>query len=87
MKSQRQNNTRELLKLKDINLDYGQFRALKTINLTLHDSEIHAIVGEHGAGLIGRALAAQNDEVGHSGQRQRRGHHGGGSGERGTCVM
>ena len=47
-----QNNspTGELLKLQNISLNYGQFKALKNIYLTLGYSEVHAIVGEHGAG-------------------------------------
>jgi signal transduction histidine kinase/ABC-type molybdenum transport system ATPase subunit/photorepair protein PhrA len=45
-----QNNTDELLKLTDISLSYGQFMALKNINLALNRSEVHGIVGEHGAG-------------------------------------
>src|SRR5512136_1814552 len=44
------NNAGELLKLSNISLDYGQFRALHNIHFTLGSSEIHAIVGEHGAG-------------------------------------
>ncbi len=36
--------------LTDISLDYKQLRALRRINLTLGYSEVHAVVGEHGAG-------------------------------------
>lgn len=39
-----------LLKLHDISLDYGIIKALKRINLSVDKGEIHAIVGEHGAG-------------------------------------
>jgi signal transduction histidine kinase/ABC-type branched-subunit amino acid transport system ATPase component len=39
-----------LLSLKGICLDYGQISALKNINITFNNSEIHAVVGEHGAG-------------------------------------
>jgi signal transduction histidine kinase/ABC-type multidrug transport system ATPase subunit len=43
-------NARELLTLTAISLDYDQFRALNNIQFTLGHSEVHAIVGEHGAG-------------------------------------
>ena len=39
-----------LLNLSNICLYYGQIRALHQINLRLHPGEVHAIVGEHGAG-------------------------------------
>jgi len=39
-----------LLNLSHICLYYGQIRALHQINLRLHSGEVHAIVGEHGAG-------------------------------------
>lgn len=39
-----------LLRLRDICLDYGRVRALDHIDLALAEAEIHAIVGEHGAG-------------------------------------
>ncbi|MBN2323744.1 MAG: ATP-binding cassette domain-containing protein [Spirochaetes bacterium] len=39
-----------LLSLKNIYLDYGQVNALKNIRIAFYDSEIHAVVGEHGAG-------------------------------------
>ena len=42
--------TGELLKLTNISVGYGEFWALKNIYLTLAHAEIHAIVGEHGAG-------------------------------------
>ncbi len=42
--------SRSLLELKNINFYYDTLRVLKDINLTIHDSEVHAIVGEHGAG-------------------------------------
>lgn len=50
MGSLQQNNPEELLKLTNISLDYDQLRVLNNINLTLGYSEVHAIVGEHGAG-------------------------------------
>ena len=40
----------DLLTLTNISLDYGQTRALRHINLQLAHAEVHAIVGEHGAG-------------------------------------
>ncbi len=63
------NNTEELLKLTDISLDYGQFRALNNIHFTLGNSEVHAIVGEHGAGksslgmIISGLLAPQSGVI------------------------
>jgi signal transduction histidine kinase/ABC-type multidrug transport system ATPase subunit len=50
MEYSHQNNTEELLRLTNISLDYGQFRALNNIHFSLGYSEVHAIVGEHGAG-------------------------------------
>lgn len=41
---------RPLLELSDISLNYGAVQALRHLNLTFYESEIHAIVGEHGAG-------------------------------------
>ncbi len=41
---------KNVLELKDISLNYGQFQALSNISLSIRHSEIHAIVGEHGAG-------------------------------------
>jgi ABC-type multidrug transport system ATPase subunit/two-component sensor histidine kinase len=43
-------NPKELLRLRGICLNYGQFQALKNVHFTLGYSECHAIVGEHGAG-------------------------------------
>ncbi len=43
-------NQQELLRLTNINLAYGQVQALKQAYLGLRRSEIHAVVGEHGAG-------------------------------------
>jgi len=46
------NNDREdvLLKLSNISLNYGNLEVLKGAELTIHRSEVHAMVGEHGAG-------------------------------------
>jgi ABC-type branched-subunit amino acid transport system ATPase component/nitrogen-specific signal transduction histidine kinase len=41
---------RPLLQLENIGVDYGMIHALDSVNLSLKPSEIHAIVGEHGAG-------------------------------------
>lgn len=48
-----------LLELQNIALNYGSVQALKNIDLSLYASEIHAIVGEHGAGKssIGRIIS------------------------------
>ena len=40
----------DLLRLTNITLAYGQMQALKQVSLELGHSEIHAVVGEHGAG-------------------------------------
>jgi len=42
--------TDELLKIEDISLNYGNLEVLHDINLTINKSEVHAVVGEHGAG-------------------------------------
>ncbi len=39
-----------LICLEHINLNYGNLQVLRDIDLTIYPSEIHAIVGEHGAG-------------------------------------
>ena len=39
-----------LLKLNDIDFNYGNLQVLKDIDLTVYPSENHVIVGEHGAG-------------------------------------
>lgn len=38
------------IRLEHIHLTYGAFHALKDLSLTLNPAEVHAIVGEHGAG-------------------------------------
>jgi ABC-type multidrug transport system ATPase subunit/two-component sensor histidine kinase len=50
MAYQSEEKNRALLRLSRIALNYGQVRALKGINLSIGPSEVHAIVGEHGAG-------------------------------------
>jgi len=47
-----------VLELKSLFLNYGTVQALKNINLTFYGSEIHAIVGEHGAGKSSIGLVA-----------------------------
>ena len=77
MESPSPNNAGELLKLTDISLDYGQFRALRNIQFTLGDSEVHAIVGEHGAGksslgmVISGVLEPQSGLIRFDGQSYR----------------
>ncbi len=56
MKDDTRTNMANLVMLSKISLDYGQFRALKDIDFTLGYSEIHAIVGEHGAGKSSLAM-------------------------------
>ncbi|MCP4400438.1 MAG: ATP-binding cassette domain-containing protein [bacterium] len=50
MESPYQNKSGDLARLVNICLDYGQARVLNHIYLELGYSEVHAIVGEHGAG-------------------------------------
>lgn len=38
------------MKLENIRLDYGNFSALRNINLEITYSEIRAVSGEHGPG-------------------------------------
>jgi PAS domain S-box-containing protein len=40
----------ELVSVRNISLSYGSVAALKNITMKVHQAEIHAIVGEHGAG-------------------------------------
>jgi PAS domain S-box-containing protein len=41
---------RLLVELRDINVSYGNLLVLKNLSLSINREEIHAIVGEHGAG-------------------------------------
>ena len=50
MESPHPNNSDAFVELQDITLYYGHFRALKNINIQIGRAEVHAIVGEHGAG-------------------------------------
>ena len=56
-----------LLQLINISLDYGLFRALRKIDFTLGSSEVHAIVGEHGAGKSSLGLIISGILEPHSG--------------------
>ena len=40
----------ELLSVRNVRLSYGSVIALRNISMAVHKAEIHAIVGEHGAG-------------------------------------
>ena len=58
-----------LLQLQAITLDYGETRTLNHLNFALDRAEIHALVGEHGAGksslgmLIGGMLKPQSGQI------------------------
>lgn len=39
-----------ILEMKDISKSFGGVHALNTVNLTIHEGEIHALIGENGAG-------------------------------------
>ncbi len=49
-----------ILELKNITAHYGSIRALRNINLKINVGEIHAIVGEHGAGKSTLAQIVSN---------------------------
>ena len=40
----------KLLKIKNLNLYFGQYQALYDVNLSLNKGEMHALVGESGCG-------------------------------------
>ena len=50
MAFQHERENQKLLSLNRLSLEYGRVHALKNINLSIGYSEIHAVVGEHGAG-------------------------------------
>jgi len=47
-----------LLSLRDVCVDFGNVNALRNVNLAIGRAEIHAIVGEHGAGKSSLAKVA-----------------------------
>jgi PAS domain S-box-containing protein len=57
-----------LLELQDIDFYYDTLRVLKDINLKIHRSEVHAIVGEHGAGKTSLCLIMSGFLKPHSGK-------------------
>lgn len=50
MESQYPKHQLKILELKQIEMYYDQLKVLKRINLSLYQSEVRAVVGEHGAG-------------------------------------
>ncbi|MCP4396830.1 MAG: ATP-binding cassette domain-containing protein [bacterium] len=68
MESLYRDKTKALINVHDIHLNYGRFRALKNINVTLESSEVHAIVGEHGAGKSSLGLVLSGMLKPHSGR-------------------
>ncbi|MDC7234627.1 MAG: ATP-binding cassette domain-containing protein [Spirochaetales bacterium] len=60
--------TRSLMILKDVSIRYGSIKALERINLDIRGGEIHAIVGEHGAGKSTLAKMVANLIVPDSGE-------------------
>lgn len=44
------------LDLRDVSMHYGEFQALRGVSLTVAPGEIHAVVGEHGAGKSSLAM-------------------------------
>ncbi|PIE31862.1 histidine kinase [candidate division KSB3 bacterium] len=63
------NSSDEFLRLIDISFNYDQFAALKHVHLTIEHGEVHAIVGEHGAGksslgmIMGGMLKPKSGQV------------------------
>jgi PAS domain S-box-containing protein len=51
---------RPILELQNVSIQYGSIKALDGINLSIHEGEIHAIVGEHGAGKSTLAKVVAN---------------------------
>ena len=43
-------NINPFLQLRDITVDYNELRALSNVHLDIFRGQIHAIIGEHGAG-------------------------------------
>lgn len=57
-----------ILELNNVSIQYGSIKALSEINLSIHEGEIHAIVGEHGAGKSTLAKMVANLITPDSGQ-------------------
>ncbi len=53
--------TNPLIELRGVGLSYGSVRALKEIDLVIERGEIHALVGEHGAGKSSLAAIIGGD--------------------------
>jgi PAS domain S-box-containing protein len=68
-------NSSPLICLEHINFNYGNLQVLRDIDLTVYPSEIHAIVGEHGAGksslcmVISGALKPKSGTIIFNGRR------------------
>lgn len=58
-------NNLEKLKIEDVNLYYGDFQALKSINMTIKEKEITAFIGPSGCGksTLLKSLNRMNDLV------------------------
>ncbi len=54
------NGETPILELKNISVKYGSIKALRDINLSINLGEIHAVVGEHGAGKSTLAQIVSN---------------------------
>jgi ribose transport system ATP-binding protein len=58
-----------ILQMKDISRRFGQFYALKDVNLTVYAGEVHALMGENGAGkstlmkILAGAYTATSGEI------------------------
>ena len=50
-----ENTNVPVISAKDLNLWYGDFKALKSISLDVGEREITALIGPSGCGKIGRA--------------------------------
>ncbi|MFO7570404.1 MAG: ATP-binding cassette domain-containing protein, partial [Smithellaceae bacterium] len=60
--------------VRNLSLDYGEFRALKNIRFSLAPAEIHAIVGEHGAGKSSLGMIISGIRKPHAGALMFNGH-------------
>lgn len=61
--------TTAILEMKNISRRFGQFYALKEVNLTVYPGEVHALMGENGAGkstlmkILAGAYSASSGEI------------------------